>query len=88
MNISATAYLVGLPLILRFKSHLSCTLMHWFYEIKGIDGLVVMKPIFGIKVPGTKIKIRRESKVYFCVLVFILYIIRLNIVGFGFSCET
>ncbi|KAL0398172.1 UNVERIFIED_CONTAM: AP2-like ethylene-responsive transcription factor [Sesamum radiatum] len=34
-----------------------------FIEVlPGIDGLVVMKHIFGIKVPGTKTKIRRESK--------------------------
>lgn len=30
----------------------------------GIDGLVVMKLIFGIKVHGIKIKIRKESKVF------------------------
>lgn len=30
----------------------------------GIDGLVVMKLIFGIKVPGIKTKIRKESKVF------------------------
>lgn len=29
----------------------------------GIDGLVVMKHIFGIKLHGTKIRIRKESKV-------------------------
>lgn len=30
----------------------------------GIDGLAVMKLIFGIKVPGIKTKIRKESKVF------------------------
>lgn len=34
----------------------------------GIDGLVVMKLIFGIKVPGIKTKIRKESKVFLFVL--------------------
>ena len=29
----------------------------------GIDGLAVMKLTFGIKVPGTRTRIRRESKV-------------------------
>ena len=31
--------------------------------ILDIDGLVVMKLIFGIKVPGTRTRTRRESKV-------------------------
>lgn len=32
--------------------------------ILGIDGLVVMKLIFGIKVLGTRTRTRRESKVF------------------------
>lgn len=35
-----------------------------FNESSDIDGLVVMKLTCGIKVPGTKTKIRRGSKVY------------------------
>ena len=31
----------------------------------GIDGLVVMKLISGTKVPGIKIRTRKENKVFF-----------------------
>ena len=46
-----------------------------------------MKPIYGIKVPGTKIKIRKENKVYFCALISIFVHNKPNIPGFGFSSE-
>ena len=46
-----------------------------------------MKPIFGIKVPGTKIKIKRENKVYFCALISIFVHNKPNIAEFGFASE-
>ena len=42
----------------------------WWVNWLGIGGLVVMKRIFGIRVRGTKIRIRRESKVRFGFVLF------------------